>query len=101
MNIEVYIENGCMYCEYVTDWLEYNNIKYNKNIIQYHNKKKILSFLTEKSKHRIKTLPQVFINNQYIGGHTEFLLKHNIILENHKKELDGDKNILKNGLYLL
>ena len=101
MKIEIYTQEGCDYCEYVTDWLENNKIHYNEIRVKHHNKKQIIMMLTEKAKSRIFTFPQIFIDEKYIGRHSDFLNNRNKILEQHKKEMDGNQNILKNGLYLL
>ena len=101
MKVEIYTQEGCDYCESVTDWLENNKIHYNETRVSYHNKKRVIAMLTERTKVRIFSFPQIFIDGKYIGRHSDFLIIRNKILEQHKKEMDGNQNILKNGLYLL
>ena len=101
MKVEIYTLPGCDWCEYAMDWFENQSIVFNETVVNYAHKKQMCAMLTERSKTRITTFPQIFIDGVYIGGHSDLIDKKNKILELHKKELNGDKNILKNGLYLL
>lgn len=101
MKVEIYTTEGCEYSEYSMDWFMLNSIEFKEIKIRYSEKKRIEIALTERTKQRITTFPQIFINGMHIGGHFELMKKRKNILELKEKELNGDKNILKNGLYLL
>lgn len=75
MNIKIYTINNCIFCKLAKDLLKKNNIKYDETII---NNDNIFEELKEKTKH--KTLPQIFINEKFIGGYME--LKK--IIENNR-----------------
>ena len=101
MKVEIYVKEGCNFCENATDWFLENRIPYIEIVVTHGNKKRISSMLTEKYAKRITTFPQIIIDNLYIGGYFDLMKKRKNILELKEKELNGDKNILKNGLYLL
>lgn len=67
MNVEIYTINDCIFCQLAKELLKKKNIKYNEIIITSDNN--ILDKLKDKTKH--KTLPQIFINNKFIGGYME------------------------------
>ncbi len=75
MNVEIYTINDCIFCQLAKELLKKKNIKYNEIIITSDNN--ILDKLKDKTKH--KTLPQIFINNKFIGGYMELkkIIKNN------------------------
>jgi len=101
MKVEIYTTEGCEWCEDAVDWFLENRIPYQEMVVSYNKRKQISSILTERSRRRVTTFPQIFINDLYIGGYTDLMKKSKLILEQHKEGDNGNKNILKNGLYLL
>lgn len=104
MKVEIYIYQNpdyCNYCQLVLDWFIENDIYYKEIKVNYFKRK--LTFLDIKKKYNIKvnTLPLIFINDEYFGGYADLILKKNIIIKKLKEGSNGNKNILKNGLYLL
>ncbi|HXW53240.1 MAG TPA: glutaredoxin domain-containing protein [Myxococcota bacterium] len=70
-NIEVYTMNNCGYCEAAKSLLKSHNLPFKEINIANDDAKRIE--LMEKTHHR--TMPQIFIDGQFIGGYTE-LKKH-------------------------
>lgn len=101
MKVEIYTTEGCEYCEYSMDWFMMNLIEFKEIKIRYSERKRTEIALTERTKKRITTFPQIFIDGIHIGGHFELMKNRKNILELKEKELNGNQNILKNGLYLL
>jgi glutaredoxin 3 len=70
-NIEVYTINNCGFCEAAKSLLANRNLPFSEFNITDDNKGRI--DLVERTHHR--TMPQIFIEGQFIGGYTE-LKKH-------------------------
>jgi len=73
-NIEVYTINNCSYCEAAKSLLSHHNLVFKEINISNNDAARIE--LMEKTHHR--TLPQIFIDDKFIGGYTELKesLKH-------------------------
>ena len=74
-DVKIITKDGCCYCEYAQNYLEYYNIPYQKQIINdTEQRKQVYTQLSDKYKKTISSVPQIFINNdQYIGGFNDFL----------------------------
>lgn len=68
MSVKVYVKDYCPYCQKVTSYLERNKIQHEK--IELSDKPDIYSELKKKTGH--KTVPQIFINDEFIGGSDDF-----------------------------
>ncbi|NQY43860.1 MAG: glutaredoxin 3, partial [Legionellales bacterium] len=69
-----YTKNNCPYCNWAKDFFNTKNISYQEiNIEETPN---LLTEMLEKSNgHR--TFPQIFINEQHIGGYDDLMELHN------------------------
>ncbi|HIH2763918.1 MAG TPA: glutaredoxin domain-containing protein [Candidatus Azoamicus sp.] len=77
MNITIYTTKTCMYCNLAKNLLIEKKIDFKE--INIENDLTIFNELIKKTKS--KTVPQIFINEKFIGGYTELneLLKTNKI----------------------
>jgi len=77
MNITIYTTKTCMYCNLAKNLLIEKNIDFKE--INIENDLTIFNELIKKT--NSKTVPQIFINEKFIGGYTELheLLKTNKI----------------------
>lgn len=66
-NIEVYTINNCGYCEAAKSLLKMNDLSFKEFNIT--NDDKARMELVEKTNHR--TMPQIFIDGEFIGGYVE------------------------------
>lgn len=66
-NIEVYTMDNCGYCEAAKSLLKSKNLSYQEFNISADDQKKL--DLIDKTGHR--TMPQIFIDGQFVGGFTE------------------------------
>lgn len=70
MNIEIYSKNDCIYCTKIKDLLAFHNVKYTeKSLSQGFTKEEIQERVGELKK--INTVPQIFVNGEYLGGYLE------------------------------
>ncbi len=66
--VRIYTKSHCPYCAQVKDYLKDNNIEFeNKDMDQ---DPKFYEELKKATKH--KTVPQIFVNDEFIGGAKEF-----------------------------
>ena len=72
MNIEIYSKDNCDYCTKIKDLLKFHNIGYvEKSLSAGHTKEEIQERVGESKK--INVVPQVFIDNEYLGGYIDFV----------------------------
>lgn len=69
MKIEVYSSKLCMYCEAAKRLLKHKGLPFKE--VDVTNNRKLRDEITRKTKHR--TVPQIFIDDQFIGGYTELV----------------------------
>lgn len=81
--IIVYSKEVCKYCKLIVEYLNENNYRFKEIMINESEKETFFDKHNIKEK---KTFPQVFINNNRIGGYVET-----------KKYLESNKNKNKNG----
>lgn len=89
--IEIYVLEGCPYCNHALNILKNNKIKHISTIVPYNKKDEY------KKKHSMETFPQIFIKNagkkkQKIGGSSD--LDNYINLINNIKKSKLNINIL-------
>ena len=65
-NVDIYILPDCPWSKRALKLLESFNIKYNSYVITNDEE-----FIKISNKSSISTFPQIFINNQFIGGYSE------------------------------
>ncbi len=63
--IEIYTKNGCFYCDRAIDLLIKKNLHYTEINLSEHPDE--ITVMLSRSQGR-KTVPQIFINGQHIGG---------------------------------
>lgn len=69
MNIIIYTTTTCIYCNLTKKILEEKKLKYKE--INLENNLDLFKDLIKKTNH--KTVPQIFINDKFIGGYTDLL----------------------------
>lgn len=67
MKIEIYSINNCGYCESAKSLLKSKGLDFTE--INLHDDEKKRQELIERTSHR--TMPQVFVDDEFIGGYTE------------------------------
>ncbi len=67
MNILIYTTQTCTYCNLAKNLLKEKKLQFKE--INVENNLNILKDLIKKTNH--KTVPQIFINEKFIGGYTE------------------------------
>ena len=65
-SVDIYVLPDCPWSQKAIKLLEFSHIKYNSYLITNDQEFKEISNQTS-----ISTFPQIFINNQFIGGYTE------------------------------
>ncbi|AIT08604.1 glutaredoxin [Candidatus Francisella endociliophora] len=74
MNVKIYSRNGCPFCVWAKQWFEQNQIAFEEIIIDdYNERTKFYNDMNESGKvnYPISTVPQIFVDNEHIGGFTE------------------------------
>lgn len=80
MEAVIWSKSHCGYCESAKQLLETNNIKYVENKIGVtHSREDLLEAVPE-----AKTVPQIFIENKYIGGFSQL---RNYLEDNQLEDL--------------
>lgn len=70
MKFEVYSKENCIYCTKIKELLTFHGIAYEeKSLSAGYTKEDIQARVTADKK--INTVPQVFVNNEYLGGYLE------------------------------
>jgi len=66
-NVEIYSKSNCLYCDKAKNYFTQNNISYVE-----HNAEipEIFDVLMTRNPHA-RTMPQIFINDELIGGYTD------------------------------
>mgnify|MGYP006439437601 CR=1 FL=1 len=68
MKVEIYSKPTCLFCNKAKEWFKQNNIDYvEKDITINENKQEL------KEKIDFKTVPQIFIDDEYIGGYDDLI----------------------------
>lgn len=74
MNVKIYSRNGCPFCVWAKQWFDQNEISFEEIIIDDYNER--TNFYNEmnqsgKVSFPISTVPQIFVDDEHIGGFTE------------------------------
>lgn len=73
MKIEVYSKDNCDYCTKIKALFDFHGLVYESLVIgDEHTKESIQERVGDVKK--INTVPQVFVNDEYIGGYLEAVL---------------------------
>lgn len=89
MSIQLYTKPGCTYCDQAKDLLSKCNLQYEEFTVGIHITKEEL---IEHLKRNVKTVPQIVIDKEVIGGFNhlkEYLLDKGYV--NFKGEVIGNK----------
>jgi len=70
MIITIYTNNGCVYCDRAKDLCKRAGVSYRDVDISHVNKE----WLRYKIGHEPKTVPQIFFDEEYIGGYEDLRL---------------------------
>lgn len=69
MTIKVVVRDGCPYCDLARLWFRNNNITVDLTIINdYQERQKFYDEHSGKLGYRISTVPQIWIDDNHIGG---------------------------------
>ena len=71
MNVKMYTKTGCPFCIAAKQWFNDNGISFNETVLDDNQER--TNFYNEmnssgKVKSNIRTVPQIFIDNEHIGG---------------------------------
>ena len=70
MKVRIYVKDYCPFCSHIETFLKGRNIDFDK--VEVTDKPKVYEDLKEETGHQ--TVPQVFVNDEFIGGAQEFML---------------------------
>ena len=81
MEVVIHSKKGCPSCLKAKAFFKENNIEYKE--VEHNDKEERLAFyedLSRKLSRNIKSVPQIFVNGEYIGTYTSLLAKAQIVL---------------------
>ncbi|MGQ4001910.1 glutaredoxin domain-containing protein [Francisellaceae bacterium CB299] len=83
MKVQIYSRDGCPFCEMAKDWFAKNGINFDEVI--YNNIQERYKFYEElnqsgRVENPVATVPQIFVDDEHIGGFTELQSKAKYIL---------------------
>lgn len=73
--ITIFGRSNCIFCfkaKKLAEKLKHTYKNFDYNYIDVKLKKINMEFLCKKTKKKVKTIPQIFIDNQHIGGYIDF-----------------------------
>lgn len=70
MNIEIYSKDDCIYCTKIKDLMSFHGLTYTEKSLSHGTLKEEIQDRVGNVK-RINTVPQIFINGEYLGGYLE------------------------------
>lgn len=70
MKIEIYSKEECSLCEKVKKACQIKNLEYSEIKI---NAAEDINKLNERVGTPVRSVPQIFVDDEYIGGHVEFM----------------------------
>lgn len=73
MQVEIYTKDNCTYCTQAKNLLQSRGIDYEEHHINALTKQQLVEELTTRLGVAPRTVPQIFINNQAIGGYTDLV----------------------------
>ena len=74
MKVKVYSRNGCPFCVWAKQWFEDNDIAFDEIVMDdYSQRTRFYEKMNQSRKvnHPISTVPQIFVDDEHIGGFTE------------------------------
>ena len=74
MKVKVYSRNGCPFCVWAKQWFEDNDITFDEIVMDdYNQRTRFYEEMNQSGKvnHSISTVPQIFVDDEHIGGFTE------------------------------
>ena len=73
-DVVIYTKDNCNYCKYTKNYLKYYDINYESiNLNDDNKRKEFYKNVSLNTNKEINNLPQIFINNEYIGGYEDFI----------------------------
>ena len=95
--VTVYSRSDCKFCKYAKKLLSNNNIKFIEHNLDNEEKRKdfFKKLSMEKETEQVNTVPQIFINDTYVGGFNE-LYKFFMPKYNYKKLMEVTSVVTKN-----
>ena len=83
MKVQIYSRDGCPFCEMAKNWFAKNSINFDE--VVYNNTQERYKFYDKlnasgRVKNPVATVPQIFVDDEHIGGFTELQSKANDIL---------------------
>lgn len=89
-NVVIHSKKNCPYCVKTKLFFDSRDIKYEE--VQHNNERKRLKFydeLSEKESKSIKTMPQIYVDGEYIGGYSQLMSKLGRLLTGSLSMLDS------------
>ena len=68
-NVEIYSKSNCVFCDKAKDYFSKNNISFTEHNVEV---SEIFDHLMIRNPNA-RTMPQIFIDNELIGGYTDLL----------------------------
>jgi glutaredoxin 3 len=69
INVEIYSKSNCVFCDKAKHYFSQNNITYVEHNVEI---PEIFEVLMNRNPHA-RTMPQIFIDNELIGGYTDLI----------------------------
>jgi glutaredoxin len=73
MKVEIYTKEACTYCVQAKKLFESKGMEYTEYYIDINTREKLVEELTLRLGVQPRTVPQIFIDGQAIGGYTELV----------------------------
>jgi glutaredoxin len=73
MKVEIYTKDACPYCVQAKKLFESKGLEYTEHYINADTRETLLEELTNRLGIAPRTVPQIFINDQAIGGYTDLV----------------------------
>ena len=68
-NVEIYSKSNCVFCDKAKNYFSQNEISYVEHNVE---KPEIFEALMSRNPNA-RTMPQIFINNELVGGYTDLM----------------------------
>lgn len=75
-NVSIYTKTGCPFCVIALKWFDKHKIDYKETVLD--NDHKRIEFY-ESIGNGVSTVPQIFINNNRIGGYSELIKQESYV----------------------
>lgn len=73
MKVEIYTKDNCPYCVQAKTLLKSKGIEFTENHIGADTREMLIEQLTQRLGQAPRTVPQIFIDDQAIGGYTDLV----------------------------